>query len=380
MLLHISDTHLGRSQYGLQERRKDLLEAFQRLIEVAISEHVDLVLHSGDLFDRPNPDVIDLAEVSAVLDKLREKGIPAIAIPGNHDLPSKRGHIYPQRFLEQIGKLRVLDWNSSEPPYKITKGGIDYVFYGIRYIPVPDFLRSLLQAVKPTAKSVLVLHQGYKEALPYTGSYQLSLSDLPKGFSYYASGHVHERVLQRREDGSVFAIAGSPEVMDVKEIEDYKRNGKGGFLVDLSSPEPLVQKFNVEVRPQEVITVDTKDLEAKVVELRRKLAPYPSKCILHFTLTGEPMDKRKVHEILSSLGDKVLSYRVDYQTSFVRGVRGGEIGGGTVTDLIKSYLRAQGYSEKETSEILEIIDSAEDEEMASSLIKRFAGVDLDSTK
>ncbi len=50
-ILHTADTHLGYRQYGLEERREDFSRAFQQIIEIAISEKADALVHAGDLFD-----------------------------------------------------------------------------------------------------------------------------------------------------------------------------------------------------------------------------------------------------------------------------------------------------------------------------------------
>lgn len=55
LIMHISDTHLGKRQYSLIEREKDVYQTFSQLIDIAIKEHVNAIIHSGDLFDVFNP-------------------------------------------------------------------------------------------------------------------------------------------------------------------------------------------------------------------------------------------------------------------------------------------------------------------------------------
>ena len=89
-VLHTSDTHLGYRQYGIVERENDVYDVFGEIIDIALREHVDLVVHSGDFFDsiRPPPQAI----LTAIrhLRRLREKGIPFIAILCDHDTPKRR--------------------------------------------------------------------------------------------------------------------------------------------------------------------------------------------------------------------------------------------------------------------------------------------------
>ena len=41
---HISDTHLGLQQYGLEEREKDIYDSFNQAIDISINDHVDFVI------------------------------------------------------------------------------------------------------------------------------------------------------------------------------------------------------------------------------------------------------------------------------------------------------------------------------------------------
>ena len=60
IVVHLSDLHLGhrafsRSERGQNVREQDLAVAFQRAVEATVAEAPDLVLVSGDVFDRPDP-------------------------------------------------------------------------------------------------------------------------------------------------------------------------------------------------------------------------------------------------------------------------------------------------------------------------------------
>ena len=40
---HISDTHLGLIQYGLEEREQDIYDSFNQAIDISIQDKVDFV-------------------------------------------------------------------------------------------------------------------------------------------------------------------------------------------------------------------------------------------------------------------------------------------------------------------------------------------------
>lgn len=84
-LLHVSDWHLGRSTYG-EPRLADLTAVLAEIVTIAETHEVDLVVHSGDLFDHPRPAV---ADIHLAVDTLKElSGIaPVVVVCGNHDSP-----------------------------------------------------------------------------------------------------------------------------------------------------------------------------------------------------------------------------------------------------------------------------------------------------
>lgn len=83
-ILHTSDWHLGRglSGYDLSQAQ---IAAVNEIIDVAITEQVELVLIAGDIFDRTLPAVEDIKIFNQVLRRLHVAGIPTIVTSGNHD-------------------------------------------------------------------------------------------------------------------------------------------------------------------------------------------------------------------------------------------------------------------------------------------------------
>lgn len=84
-ILHVSDTHLGKRQYGSDVRRKDFAAAFEEAIEYGIEEDVHAVVHTGDLFDSRDPRLPDLNQCIDILRRLADAGIPFYGIVGNHE-------------------------------------------------------------------------------------------------------------------------------------------------------------------------------------------------------------------------------------------------------------------------------------------------------
>src|SRR5262249_19227317 len=112
-----ADNHLNRyydrlSPQKLTERRKRLRRGFHQAVETAIDQKADLFIHAGDLFDTPDPRNLDREFVAAQLARLREAGVRAVGISGNHDTPKQRteqGGALPQGIYRELGALRLLD-------------------------------------------------------------------------------------------------------------------------------------------------------------------------------------------------------------------------------------------------------------------------------
>jgi exonuclease SbcD len=84
-VLHTADTHLGYSQYHSEVREADFAAAFETVIDEAIANDVDAVVHSGDLFQHSRPDVTTLAETLKQLQRLDDAEIPFLGVVGNHE-------------------------------------------------------------------------------------------------------------------------------------------------------------------------------------------------------------------------------------------------------------------------------------------------------
>ena len=86
--LHTSDWHIGK-RIGRFDRSAEYAEVIAEVAAIADREEVDLVLHSGDLFDRPMPPVPSLRSALDGLVSLTGGGTrPVVAIAGNHDSAS----------------------------------------------------------------------------------------------------------------------------------------------------------------------------------------------------------------------------------------------------------------------------------------------------
>ena len=91
--VHLADVHLGlrssliSDQQKQEDRLKDVESSFVNAIDFCVDANnkVDIVLISGDLFDRHNPDQKTIGFAKGQLRRITSAKKQVFIIPGNHD-------------------------------------------------------------------------------------------------------------------------------------------------------------------------------------------------------------------------------------------------------------------------------------------------------
>jgi DNA repair exonuclease SbcCD nuclease subunit len=123
-VIHTGDTHLGYRQYHAPERRQDFLDAFRAVVEDAVAEDVDAVVHAGDLYHDRQPGLRDILDTISVLRPLRDADIPFLAVVGNHE---------GTRDAQWLDLFETLDLAERLDSDGRVVG--DTAFYGLDYVP-----------------------------------------------------------------------------------------------------------------------------------------------------------------------------------------------------------------------------------------------------
>ncbi|MGH9125867.1 MAG: metallophosphoesterase family protein [Acidimicrobiales bacterium] len=93
----IGDAHLGRSYYpfttpgGINQREWDFEQSFEAAVELALAQEPDIVVWLGDIFDHPRPTFRSYRVAQRALARIRDHGVRAVVISGNHDTPRLPG-------------------------------------------------------------------------------------------------------------------------------------------------------------------------------------------------------------------------------------------------------------------------------------------------
>lgn len=282
--VHASDAHLGYMQYNLLERQEDFLKAFEEFIENTKELSPDFVIFAGDLFNDPHPSNLVL---SSAIDQIDSLKIPFLVVPGSHD------NIYSAlvgTVLDPLHRGRHIHYL----PVKPYKHENIYVYGMTNFRRRADFEKArdeYFKARPPEPKekyNIFVLHQGvdFPKLNLHPNEVEILPGELPKGFQYYAAGHLHVPV-DFKFDNGIFAYSGSLETFEYTQYP----HGKGFYLVEVDADgETSIKRVNLACyRKFNIIEEDFTGLKLPEIEekaTRLVLKADEKGAILVLVLTG----------------------------------------------------------------------------------------------
>ena len=225
-LLHASDIHIGAKFSSFGEKaaaqRQALLDAFAKIINLAISEQVQLLLIAGDLFDSNFPSYQSVSFVKGQLKKLDNAGIRAVILPGTHDCLSRDSIFKRENFTAGMAHVFIFD-NPEETQKEFPE--LDLTIFGKPNLSnkSPDSPLAFLKVRDSESKYKIAMAHGSVqiEGKAAPDDLPISFQDIAdSGMDYIALGHWHGA--QDFSSGKVKAwYAGSPEIT--------YQEGKGGL-------------------------------------------------------------------------------------------------------------------------------------------------------
>jgi len=93
----LGDAHLGRQYHsrttpqGTNQREADFEASFEAAVDLGLTLRPDVFIWLGDVFDQPRPGYRSFRVAQRALRRIRDHGIPLVAISGNHDTPRLPG-------------------------------------------------------------------------------------------------------------------------------------------------------------------------------------------------------------------------------------------------------------------------------------------------
>ncbi|MFA6462106.1 MAG: exonuclease SbcCD subunit D [Candidatus Woesearchaeota archaeon] len=293
---HLADLHLG--SWRDQKMRDLSTQAFLKAIEQCEQQKVDFILFSGDLFNTSLPSLDTLKIVAKSLKELQEKNIPLYAIAGSHDFsPSGKTMLdvlenagllinVCKGGVDEQGNLQLKFTTDIRTGAKITgmlgkKGLLDKVYYQNL---------SLQNLEQEIGYKIFLFHTTLSELKPKHLEKMESqpLSFLPKGFNYYAGGHVHHPSRVDIEGYGTLTYPGALFPNNFSELEQY---GKGGFyLINTNSSPQSIEWVPLEIVPTIIFNLNCN--HRSPIQVQKELENFfrdkeVNNCLITIRLSGE---------------------------------------------------------------------------------------------
>lgn len=235
---HLADCHIGASRDPVLENLE--LTSFKTALDLCINEKVDFVLITGDLFHANIPDMHATNEAVKSMKKLKDSGIPIYVIYGSHDYSPNETSIID--ILDSTGLIKKIVKGKivkdklelevfTDPKTKAKLVGISARKAGLEknYFEILD--RESLE--KEQGFKIFAFHSAISELKPafLAQMESIPVSLLPRGFDYYASGHVHQSVEATLPEYKRIVYPGTLFAGYPRDLEDSAKGTKRGIYI-----------------------------------------------------------------------------------------------------------------------------------------------------
>lgn len=315
-ILHTSDLHIGK-YIGTYDLKEDTEYILNQVVDTAIRERVEVVLISGDVFDRPNPSEEAIKIYVSFLKALLDKNIKVIAISGNHD-----SGIRLSAYKDILGKGYFVEGEFNSPMRKVSLndeyGPVN--FYMLPFF-TPFIVKSNLKLEKglenydlamdeiikrenidTSQRNIILAHQfvagfkfgGSEEDFSYSNGDEKNVAgvgiislDKFQNFDYVALGHIHKPQKISREtirySGSLLKYKTSEIDGPDKSVVIIDLKEKGNIEVKLDPIKPLHPFVKIEGLLSELTNTNPNendyvylivDDDKTPIEAKNKLTPY----------------------------------------------------------------------------------------------------------
>ncbi len=322
-LLFVSDTHLGydlptNSCVEKRCRGEDFFRNFERVLEAAVEERVDLVLHGGDLFSQSSPPAPLVERVYDTLLRFVSNDIPLYIVPGNHEhsqlppsprLGDPRIQVFtvPQVFHFQRGgaflALAGFPFNRQ----------IDEVFGGVA--------AALLEECGEAQTKLLCCHQLIEGASvgPTGYSFRLGSGVVPQGaidprWTALCVGHTHRAQLFKTSKGVPVILPGSIERTSFAEINETK----GFYLLEFNEEGGLERaRFReLPTRPMVRVNIPLRTTNRQRIgeHIKKLLDDIEADAIVKLDFNHHVTRHRVTSQMLQAITPNSMNVQVKYPT------------------------------------------------------------------
>ncbi len=215
-ILHCADLHIGAKESFLEEkaelRRREIILTFEKIVDLAVENSVDLLLIAGDLFDSNN---IPTSLIEPILNKIQTAHkLRVVYAAGNHDPLNSQSPFERAKIPENLYILKPEQTVITFPKIGANIYGRSFEAAFCEGLKGPAFTPENYDFI-----NIGVLHG------EITSDLNSRYNPITKGFiessnlDYLALGHIHKRSEIEKSGNTFFAYSGCPEGQGFDELE-----------------------------------------------------------------------------------------------------------------------------------------------------------------
>ena len=322
----MSDIHLGFQKHEALQKIEQ--QVFEKALDECISCKVDFILIPGDMFHVNIPEMRVQKFAFAKFRQVYNAGIPVYVVYGSHDFSPVANSVID--LLAEVGYIIKVTKATSKEDGTISLDFLEDSKTGVKIAGLSGLKvgkdrewyekldRTSLEA--ESGFKIFLFHGGISDMKTDSGmdGDHMPLSLLPKGFSYYAGGHMHKFNHQEFSDYCHVVYPGTPFAGHHADLEENAKGQKRGFvLVDFDEKINSVEFVELENTAYEIIEVDAENRKAESVnhELAEKTKEIdPANKVVIIKVAGEmtlgkiaDVDVSAIRDILSDAGSLVVN-------------------------------------------------------------------------
>lgn len=251
LFIHAADLHLDSPYKGIKdlssrlgkEIRESTFQSLAAIVDLAVSQQVDFVLFSGDIYDLEDRSIKAQIAFKEEMKRLDDEGIRVCLIHGNHDfLGNEADHLsLPSNVTVFPSEVETI-YIQTEKGERVAVSGFSYNRKWVDRRMISDY---------PSRKEQIDYHigllHGFEEGQKSEhGRYApFSLAELAeKNYDYWALGHIHKR--QQLSAEPLVYYSGNTQGRHRKETGDkgclLVKLSRTGHTVDFKATAPIVWK------------------------------------------------------------------------------------------------------------------------------------------
>lgn len=274
---HLGDCHIGAWR---DRKLRDInLETFLKALDICVKEQVDFVIISGDIFDTTLPDLLIAKRAVEKIKETKDAGIQFYVTYGSHDFSPNSVSLIDiltsTGLLRKVVNAEIIDEKLNLSFVVDQKTGVKICGLSGRKLGLEKKYYTMLNLEnleKESGFKIFVFHNALIELRPISASYPdgVPISNFPRGFNYYAGGHVHERLEHRIDGYGLVAFPGCLFGATFPDLEETAKGQKRGFFI-IDFEEQINSSRFIEINTNEVIFHEVDATKKTAIQIEEKL-------------------------------------------------------------------------------------------------------------